>query len=178
MTTAASMHASPDAGFDQPFAMLSACHERLYRMLQLLERLAAHLPDNGCDPHAVGAARDLTRYFDVAAPAHHEDEERHVLPALRAAGDDAFAAQLEQEHHEMRRRWAELRANLALVIDRSWCDAAVGAGFDHWRQFATLYRAHTASEEEHAFPGVRAALDADAQRAMGREMAARRGLSI
>jgi hypothetical protein len=122
------MHASPDAGFDQPFAMLSACHERLYRMLQLLERLAAHLPDNGCDPHAVGAARDLTRYFDVAAPAHHEDEERHVLPALRAAGDDAFAAQLEQEHHEMRRRWAELRANLALVIDRSWCDAAVGAG--------------------------------------------------
>ena len=146
MTTAASMHASPDAGLDQPFAMLSACHERLYRMLQLLERLAAHLPDNGCDPHAVGAARDLTRYFDVAAPAHHEDEERHVLPALRAAGDDAFAAQLEQEHHEMRRRWAELRANLALVIDRSWCDAdgAAGISLETGRDNAAaraLYRA-------------------------------------
>lgn len=176
MTASPPLHPSPGAGFDEPFAMLAACHERIERMLQLLERLAAHLPAHGCDQQAVDAARDLMRYFDLAAPAHHEDEERHVLPALRAAGDDAFAAQLEQEHREMRRRWTELRRRLALVAEGSWCDAALADGFDSWHQFATLYRAHAAAEDEHAFAPVQAMLDAEAQREMGREMAQRRGL--
>ena len=99
------LHAAPAAGFEQPFDMLAACHERVERMLQLLERLAAHLPGHGCDRAAIDAAHDVMRYFDLAAPAHHLDEELHVLPALRRAGDDAFAAQLEQEHRELQRRW-------------------------------------------------------------------------
>lgn len=31
------LHAAPAAGFDQPFEMLQACHERVGRMLVLLE---------------------------------------------------------------------------------------------------------------------------------------------
>lgn len=44
-----------------------------------------------------------------------------------------------------------------------------------WHRDAALYRAHPAAEETHAFPAARAALDAEAQRAMGSEMARRRG---
>lgn len=169
------LHAAPSAGFDEPFDMLAACHERVERMLTLLERLAAHLPDHGCDAQAVAAARDVMRYFDLAAPAHHEDEERHVLPALRAAGDDAFAAQLEQEHREMQRRWVELRRNLAEVVKGTWVGTGA-ADFATWHRFAELYRGHAAAEDAHAFPTARNALDAEQQRAMGEEMASRRGL--
>jgi uncharacterized protein YukE len=174
MSATPSLHAAPAAGFDQPFEMLEACHDRVRRMLALLERLAAHLPVHGCDAQAAQAARDVMRYFDIAAPAHHEDEERHVLPLLRAAGDEAFAAQIEQEHHELHRQWAELRRTLAEVAAGSW----VGSGpadFVPWQQYAALYRAHAASEEALAFPAARAALDGQALRAMGQEMAERRG---
>jgi len=166
--------AAPAAGFDAPFAMLAACHERVERSLRLLERLAAHLARHGCDAQATDAARDLMRYFDLAAPAHHEDEERHVLPVLRANGDEAFAAQIEQEHREMRRRWAELRRDLVEVAAGRWTGAAA-ADFARWQQFATLYRAHVDSEDAHAFPVAEAALDATQQQAMGLEMARRRG---
>lgn len=175
MSATVTLHPSPGAGFDEPFAMLAACHERVERMLTLLERLAAHLPEQGCDRQATEAARDVMRYFDLAAPAHHEDEERHVLPALRAAGDDAFAAQLQQEHREMHRRWAELRRQLQEVVDGRWVGSGA-ADFAAWHQFARLYRDHAAAEDRHAFPAAQAALDPDAQRAMGQEMARRRGV--
>ncbi|MFT3818090.1 MAG: hemerythrin domain-containing protein [Rubrivivax sp.] len=166
--------AAPAAGFDEPFAMLAACHERVERSLRLLERLAAYLARHGCDAQAADAARDVMRYFDLAAPAHHEDEERHVLPVLRANGDEAFAAQIEQEHREMRRRWAELRRDLVEVAAGRWTGAAA-ADFVRWQQFVTLYRAHTDSEDAHAFPVAETALDAAKQHEMGLEMARRRG---
>lgn len=176
MSSPITLHAAPAAGFDEPFEMLAACHERVERMLNLLQRLAQHLPQHGSDTQAADAARDVMRYFDVAAPQHHEDEERHVLPALRAAGDDAFAAQIEQEHIEMRRRWHELRRTLIDVAGGNWVGSGGSDEFASWQQFADLYRAHAAAEESMAFPQARAALDADAQRDMGREMARRRGV--
>lgn len=166
---------TPAAGFDQPFEMLEACHDRVRRMLSLLDRLAAHLPVHGCDEQAAQAARDVMRYFDDAAPAHHEDEERHVLPLLRAAGDEAFAAQIEQEHHELHRQWAQLRRVLAEVAAGTWVDSGPAA-FGPWQQYAALYRAHAAAEEAIAFPRARAGLDAPSLAAMGDEMAGRRGL--
>lgn len=36
-----------------------------------------------------------------AGPAHHEDEERHVLPRLRATGAQALADRLAADHAEM-----------------------------------------------------------------------------
>jgi hemerythrin-like domain-containing protein len=175
MTSPLNLRAAPAAGFDQPFEMMLECHERVRRMLSLLERLTAYLPVHGCDAKASAAARDVMRYFDVAAPAHHEDEELHVLPRLRAAGDEAFAAQIEQEHRELHRQWALLRRGLAEVAAGTW----VGTGpaeFAAWQNYAALYRAHAASEEALAFPAVQSTVDAEALRAMGREMAERRGV--
>jgi hemerythrin-like domain-containing protein len=77
----------PGAGYEAPFEMLEACHERVERMLRLLQRLREHLNVTGRDAQAAEAARDVLRYFDQAAPRHHEDEERHVFPAVLAAPD-------------------------------------------------------------------------------------------
>jgi hemerythrin-like domain-containing protein len=80
-------HRAPGAGYEAPFEMLDACHERVERMLRLLHKLRAHLQASGWDAQAAEAARDVLRYFNEAAPRHHEDEERHVFPAVLAAPD-------------------------------------------------------------------------------------------
>ncbi len=187
MSTRLTLHAPPAAGFDEPFEMLAACHQRVERMLGLLERLAAHLADRGCDAAARQAAQDVMRYFDLAGPAHHEDEERHVLPRLAASRDaalQALAQRLRDDHRRMGEQWQALRADLAAVAAGRWNTAPDGAARGsatpdaraaRWRDYATLYRDHMHAEEARAFPAARAGLDGDAQAAMGREMAARRG---
>ena len=80
-------HRAPGAGYEAPFEMLDACHERVERMLRLLHKLRAHLQASGWDAQAAEAARDVLRYFNEAAPRHHEDEERHVFPTVLAAPD-------------------------------------------------------------------------------------------
>ena len=144
------LHAAPAAGFDEPFEMLSACHERVERMLRLMERLAAHLANAGADAQAAAAARDVMRYFDVAGPAHHEDEERHILPALAAAGQAPLAEQLHAEHVAMADGWRAVRADLAEVAARRWDEARGSPVRDRWLAFAAGYRAHIALPESAA----------------------------
>jgi hypothetical protein len=188
MTTRLSLHAAPAAGFDQPFEMLLACHERVERMLGLLERLAAHLDAQGCNAAARRAAQDVMRYFDLAGPAHHEDEERHVLPRLATSPDAALCAlaeRLRDDHRSMSEQWQAVHADLADVAEGRW-SAAPDAGSAaqnaaravRWQGYAALYRDHMGAEEALAFPAARAGLGAAALAAMGAEMAARRGAKV
>ncbi len=167
------LHPPPAGGFDQPFEMLSACHERVQRSLALLGRLAAHLPSAGADQPARDAAGDVLRYFDIAAPHHHEDEERHVLPRLRAQGQGAVADRLAADHGAMHAAWTALRPGLLALRD----DGRV-PDTSAWAAFAALYDAHIALEEQHAYPAVRAALVASDLASMGEEMAGRRRAGV
>ena len=172
------LHAAPSAGFDQPFEMLAACHERVERMLGLLERLARHLGEAGADAPARQAALDVMRYFDIAGPAHHEDEERHVLPRLAASGDtalQALAARLHDEHHRMSAAWLDVRGDLTAIAAGDASAVANGAVPTHWKGFAGLYQAHIEAEERIAYPVAKRGLDAAGLTSMGVEMAARRG---
>lgn len=163
---------TPAAGFDEPFAMLHACHERVERSLALLERLTAHVVQHGADAQARDAARDVLRYFDIAAPQHHEDEERHVLPALRAQDQAALADRIAADHVAMSAAWQSLRPWL-LAIGQG--DASVV--MPDLPRFTALYREHIALEEGSAFTRAQSVLDAEEQQAMGREMAQRRGVA-
>jgi hemerythrin-like domain-containing protein len=157
MNTILALHQGPAAGFDEPFEMLAACHDRVARMLELLERLEQHLRGHGADTMAADAARDVMRYFDRAAPQHHEDEERHVLPLLRAsaaAGERALAERLAADHLQMAAAWAALRPDLQAVAGGTWAGAveAAEAAFARWRRFAALYAGHAEAEDRIAFP--------------------------
>jgi hemerythrin-like domain-containing protein len=174
VTSVVDLHAGPAAGFDQPFEMLDACHQRVERMLALIERLVAHLSVHGVDEQAQQAARDVMRYFDLAAPHHHEDEERHVLPLLRERGHAALANRIAQEHQAMAAAWARMRVLLA-VIERGRRPGDLENMAAEGRAFTVLYREHIALEENQAFPLARAGVAAEALRAMGKEMARRRG---
>lgn len=167
------LHRSPSAGFDRPYDMLAACHERVARMLDLLERIGTHLPQHGADRQAQDAARDVMRYFDIAAPLHHQDEERHVFPRLRAMGQGALADRLHADHEAMAPAWVAVRAALAEIeAGRVPPAAALGC----WDGFVALYRRHREEEDAAAYPVAEAATSAPEARAMGAEMSARRGL--
>lgn len=164
------LHAGPAVGFDQPFEMLAACHERVRRSLDLLQRLHAHVGLHGVDAQARDAAADVLRYFDRAGPAHHEDEERHVLPRLRAAGLGELADRLHTDHVHMTQLWAQVREPLL-----AWADGrpaildAVLLG-----RYVRRYETHLAVEDDQAFSAARAGLDTTTLLSMGEEMAARR----
>ena len=170
---------SPGVGFEQPFAMLEACHERVLRTLGLLGRLREHVRSSGVDDNARQAARDVLRYFDIAAPLHHQDEELHVFPLLLAQGAPEvrmLVQQLQQDHVQMTTDWAAARQGLLAMVDGTV--TAINADDEAaFNRFAQRYDAHIAAEEGLAYPAA-VALLAPAPAAladMGREMAARRG---
>ena len=173
-----SLVSAPGAGFEQPFEMLEACHERVERMLKLLARLREHLRTHGADAQAQQAARDVMRYFDQAAPQHHRDEELHVFPPLLAQGDPrtvAVVTRLQRDHVQMESRWDAARQVLGSVADARL--AALSSADDAVLDaFAGSYADRVAAEEQIADPAAQALLD-DAQRtAMGEEMMRRRGV--
>ncbi len=169
----------PAAGFDQPFALLLGCHGRIERMDRLLVRLLAHVRQRGCNAEARQAATKVLRYFDIAAPLHHEDEELHVFPLLRERGGSGFVELLdglEADHRELATLWQTLRpwleqaeAGTATAADPAVADAAT--------RFGALHATHIALENTRIFPAAEAIADADWRLAMGRDMAARRGVA-
>ena len=170
---------SPDAGFEQPFAMLDACHERVRSSLDLLRRLVEHLQTVGHDADARSAAHDVWRYFEIAAPAHHADEELHVLPRLRDSGDlwlADVARRLEAEHEELRAVWAQLGPLLREVHESVSALSArsLNALHGHTGEFVAIHERHLRLEDSFAFPAVRGHVSGDELTAMGREMLRRR----
>ncbi|MBI5277222.1 MAG: hemerythrin domain-containing protein [Burkholderiales bacterium] len=157
--------------------MMEACHERVQRTLGLLQRLAEHMARHGADDQARQAARDVMRYFDMAAPEHHRDEELHVFPPLVAEGDAAtlqVVKRLQDDHVKMESGWAAARAVLARIAEGQLAalsddDAAKLASF------GGLYGRHIEDEEKIAYPQARTLLDDATVKAMGAEMSKRRG---
>lgn len=168
---------APAVGFEQPFAMLEACHERVQRTLDLLGRLRLHVrAQGGADESARQAARDVLRYFDIAAPLHHEDEERHVFPLLMAGAPPevrAVVLRLQQDHVHMAADWAAARGALQSMVDgslQSFSDEQEAL----LTKFSQGYEAHIAAEETLIYPAAMN-LVSDAEIVhMGQEMAARR----
>ncbi|MEY2892033.1 MAG: hypothetical protein RJA98_1941 [Pseudomonadota bacterium] len=172
---------TPAATFERPFDMLAACHDRVQRSLSLLERLVAHLEQTGNDAQAHHAAADVLRYFDLAAPAHHEDEERHVFPLLDASADPALrdtARQLRADHAEFNAQWQRLRPLLSQVMQGR--DAPLPQLQTLVPRFAELHEQHLALENSLAFPQAHALMrhsdDPLMEVRMGEEMAGRRGV--
>lgn len=168
------------ATFDEPFAMLDACHDRVRRSLALLRRLVQHAATHGADAQACRAARDVLRYFTVAAPAHHEDEERHVIPALLASGDPpavAAARQMLDDHAQIRAAWAALEPLLKAM--EAGAAPAQPALQDAAQRFFDVHADHLPLEDGVAFPHAQRLFEQQAPEAvaaMGREMAERRGV--
>jgi hemerythrin-like domain-containing protein len=174
--------------------LLDACHEKMTRQLETLERLLAH--QRACshslatDASAAGegqarsAAAAVLRYFDEAAPRHHDDEERDLFPALleSMAGSDAVCLRgivdrLTAEHRQLAASWRRLRPTLAVIAAIPEASASsTGPALDAAMvaEFVQAIRGHLRTEDEELMPMARRLLSDDQVAAIGSAMAARR----
>ncbi|MEO7481459.1 MAG: hemerythrin domain-containing protein [Sulfuriferula sp.] len=162
----------PAPGFDDPLGLLSACHERILSHCATLERLVPHLRQYGADEDAQQAAARILRYFQVAAPLHHQDEECDLFPALRFHDDfpDMLHAVLENlaaQHGELDSIWMPLEGALQAVAKGLPADLAI-------QDFVALTRAHIAVEEQEIFPLATCYLGAETLAKLSHAMQERR----
>jgi hemerythrin-like domain-containing protein len=174
-------HRAPAAGVEAPFELLAACHDRVRRSLDLLERLQIHVATKGCDDDARSAATDVMRYFDIAAPLHHQDEELHVFPVVLRGQDifhQALVRKLQLEHIEMHNRWQVARRVLERIAETYSPNAPPlhEEQLQALHSFLTLYSDHMENEEFHIYPAAASQLSPGEVATMGTEMGARRGL--
>ena len=169
------------AGFDDPIEMLLGCHRRIEKQLATLLRLRDHLSSHGVDAEASGAAQAVLAYFERAAHHHHQDEEVDLFPLLESRITDpgerarfnAFRTSLERDHRAMENAWARLRKPLEGIAEgltRPLPESDVQA-------FASAYAHHILAEESALQEFVNRWLGPADQEALGRAMAARRGVS-
>jgi hemerythrin-like domain-containing protein len=161
--------------------MLAACHERVERMLTLMARLQQHLLERGRDDSARQAARDVMRYFDLAAPLHHQDEELHVFPPLLAGPDAALRTvvqRLMQDHRDMEAAWPPARSVLQAIAESRATDWAplTPTQTAALERFSALYARHLVDEDRLAYPAAQAVLAGEALQAMSQDMMQRRGV--
>lgn len=157
--------------------MLHACHERVQRSLDLLARLLSHLEHHGHDAPARSAAKDVLRYFDLAAPLHHADEEQHVFPRLLIQADAEQRRSVQRlldEHRQMEAIWAALRPWLVQCATEGSTPPVTAEVRQNVQAFTALYAGHLTCEERWAFAQAREGLSDEALAAMGRSMQTRR----
>lgn len=164
----------PSPRIDDPMALLRACHEKVNRFTRLAQRLQAHVRAHGADGQAQEAARSVLRYFTLAAPLHHADEDDNLFVALRGLGRpelDAHIEALQAEHDSLGARWQAVRPWLVAV--EAGQPVPAGLPEPDIDGFATAYRAHARREEDHVYPHA-ADLPPAALQALAEAMVARR----
>jgi hemerythrin-like domain-containing protein len=170
---------SPAAGPEAPLDLLAACHTRVEKQCQTLERLQAHLSVHGSDVPAQEAAHAVLRYFNSAAKHHHEDEEEDLFPALleAMAGSDAVCIRelteaLEAEHRALEKRWSGLNTQLQSVTQGQ----PVLLTAQEVEAFVMAYRQHILREDTELLPMAKRLMGAQALEKMGQTMRNRRVL--
>jgi pyridoxamine 5'-phosphate oxidase len=167
-------------GFDQPLAVLKHCHDRIRKQLSTLDKLLQHLPEHGADEQAAAAANAILRYFTVAAPLHHEDEEIDLLPTLEhtAQGEDALLLKelkplILAQHEQMAQQWLALEIQLTAIAN----GASVNLDAQGVKSFQEIYAGHMLIEETQIAPMAKRLFSAAQMEKFGAAMQLRRGVS-
>ena len=154
--------------FEDPIAMLLACHGKIRLFCAELSLLPEHLALYGWDDVAVSSAKRICQYFNQAAPLHHLDEEADLFPAYQSLAtqqDIALIEQLCAHHLDMEQTWQRLNTQLSQHI--------TPVSSNDIQLFTSLYQQHM-SVEEPLFSRIQAVLQADVLHALGMNMAQRR----
>ena len=158
----------PAPSFEDPIAMLLACHDKIRRFCAELTALPPYIAEHGWDERALTSAQNIRLYFNQAAPLHHLDEEVDVFPAylpLANAEDAALIRQLCTAHTDMESLWQGLNTQLQALTDP--------LSIDDIQLFCLLYQQHMGVEEP-LFTRIQSALQADVLHGLGHNMANRR----
>jgi hemerythrin-like domain-containing protein len=169
-----------DSDFTDPIGVLGDCHRRIERFLGTLLAVAEQARGGLLEDEQRRALGAALRYFREGAPRHVADEEESLFPRLRQSQDrraEEALNRLERDHDAVQ-AWHEELDGLG---DR-WLTTGrlEGADFERFealtRRMKDVYEPHIALEDEAVFPSARRMLSAEQLRAVGQEMATRRGV--
>jgi hemerythrin-like domain-containing protein len=172
-----------EGSFANPMGLLNGCHRRIERFLILMVTVAGQAKGADMDEAQKTAVASSLRYFREAAPKHTQDEEESLFPRLSHSQDPegkavlsrleelkkdhAIADETHREVEGLMQRWLE-EGRLSPQSAKRLTEAL--------DKLSDLYRRHIHLEESELFPFAERALEKSAIEAIGREMAARRGV--
>ena len=186
--------AKPEANFTDPIGLLTDCHRRIERFLEILVRISDRYQGGPLGAEERLALQTALNYFRNSAPRHTADEEDSLFPRLRSEVElkpcsvpVAFALRevihrmdrLEDEHVMADRAHAEVDG-----LGRKWLDNGKLSRKDSARLsklvsgLQELYQGHIALEEAYVFPAAVRMLSYGERKTMGEEMAKRRGVRV
>jgi hemerythrin-like domain-containing protein len=160
-------------GFDDPLALLRACHTRILEHCDLLEQLVAGVQAQGDTTQLRDTARKVSSYFANSARLHHRDEETDLFPLLARQSlklADLIHA-LRQEHAQLDTLWTTLETGLKQVTQLDDPDTFVATA----TRFCELGRQHVQRENMELLPVAASSLSSEQIKDIGVAMAARRG---
>lgn len=171
------------ASFSDPLALLQSCHEKILNFSSALVILSEQLllQEDWCENSRASAER-IRRYFNIAAPEHHKDEELHLFPAIIALDpglkNPEIKAQLQlinkmvKEHVESDALWEKLDSMLV----------SYSSAFTELKQLALQFEAemvhHAEIENHEIFPFAKQHIEAATFEQMGKAIAKRRGIKL
>lgn len=136
---------TPSVTFAQPIDMLYACHDKVRRFCSQVNMLPDYIAENGRNDVVLQATRQISQYFNVAAPLHHEDEEENFFPLLLQ-----YAPQAQESIDELLRQHESLHANWSAVAEefaRLKKDADYQLNTEVLQRFTAGYDMHLGIEE-------------------------------
>lgn len=160
---------------EDPVEMLLACHDKVRHFSRLLHKLTAHVAGQGADEQARSAALAVRRYFDVAAPLHHQDEDLDLYPTLQQLGDPLLSEacrRLSQEHGPQHALWQTVSAWLQTVASGEATPPPAAVLL-----FADDGMRHADEEERLLYPHAKR-LSAEDLAHIAQAMSARRGAAL
>ena len=160
--------------FDEPLALLRACHKNILAHCDRLEALVLHVAAQGIDDEARKTARDIVRYFSTSARLHHRDEEEDLFPRLnrQSLRIAELIQDLKQEHTRLDQLWEVMVTELKSLPGNGFSDDFLQAN----RDFCTLSRQHVNRENMEFLPLAASSLSQLDLGEIGASMADRRGV--
>lgn len=131
--------------FAEPIDMLYACHDKVRRFCSQVNMLPDYIAENGRNEVVLQATRQISQYFNVAAPLHHEDEEADFFPLLLQYAPQAQESidELLRQHDSLHENWQAVSAEFARLEG----DADYQLDAEALRRFSAGYDVHLRIEE-------------------------------
>jgi len=162
-------------GFDEPLALLRACHKNIIAHCDMLDDLLAYINENGIDDEVRKSARGIERYFSTSAVLHHRDEEDDLFPRLNRQSIKIaeLIQELKKEHARLDQLWETIAPELKRLPDSFSNDFMEAA-----RDFCMLSRQHVNRENMEFLPLAAGSLSQLDLGDIGESMAKRRGIKF
>ena len=169
----------PESDFRNPLGLLSDCHRRIERFLNVLLTVAQQRNGGELDDEQRQAFDVALTYFRDAAPKHTLDEEDSLFPRMRERRIDALAVLNELHKDHTSAEWLHNRVDelgIKWLAEGRLSPEDAQLLVNMIEQLSETYTRHIAVEDNELFPLAATILNPTELGAIAQEMALRRGL--